>query len=240
MKTLLITSALVATACSAFATTVVVPNGSFQTPVVAGINPYFVQFPADIAGVSGAWERYNTFNAVYEPGRYGVIPTGLDGNQAATASATFGGGIFQEIAPYNGSGNPDLYWQAGTYTMTIGVFMRSDNLPRTSGSDPTAGLDLRFYYRTADQAPANVLASSIVLRGGPVSATAINDFTVSYTIAAGSAEVGKPIGIWLTPSVGALGDWGVDNVRLDFTAVPEPSVVVLGGLGLLGLLRRRR
>ena len=32
----------------------------------------------------------------------------------------------------------------------------------------------------------------------------------------------------------------VDDVRLDVTPIPEPSMALLGGLGLLGLLRRRR
>jgi hypothetical protein len=31
-----------------------------------------------------------------------------------------------------------------------------------------------------------------------------------------------------------------DNVRLDYVAIPEPSAALLGGLGLLALLRRRR
>jgi hypothetical protein len=31
-----------------------------------------------------------------------------------------------------------------------------------------------------------------------------------------------------------------DNVRLDYAAIPEPSAALLGGLGLLALLRRRR
>lgn len=40
--------------------------------------------------------------------------------------------------------------------------------------------------------------------------------------------------------VAAGGTSRVDNFLISGTAIPEPSAVVLGGLGLLGLLRRRR
>ena len=33
---------------------------------------------------------------------------------------------------------------------------------------------------------------------------------------------------------------GLDNVAVSVTAIPEPSAALLGGLGLLALLRRRR
>jgi MYXO-CTERM domain-containing protein len=33
---------------------------------------------------------------------------------------------------------------------------------------------------------------------------------------------------------------GTDGVYLNYAAVPEPSAALLGGLGLLALLRRRR
>ena len=38
----------------------------------------------------------------------------------------------------------------------------------------------------------------------------------------------------------AAGGWRVDKLEVTFTQVPEPSVALLGGLGLLGLLLRRR
>jgi hypothetical protein len=44
-----------------------------------------------------------------------------------------------------------------------------------------------------------------------------------------------------TNTTGGSPDWAVDNITLsNVTVVPEPSVALLGGLSLLGLLRRRR
>lgn len=39
---------------------------------------------------------------------------------------------------------------------------------------------------------------------------------------------------------GATGSATIDNVSIDISVIPEPRVALLGGLGLLGLLRRRR
>ena len=68
--------------------------------------------------------------------------------------------------------------------------------------------------------------------------------TITYTrsgadlIAAGIQYVG-----WITDNPGAPNLNGSTQVKIDnfsLTAVPEPAAALLGGLGLLGLLRRRR
>ncbi|MCU0797253.1 MAG: PEP-CTERM sorting domain-containing protein [Akkermansiaceae bacterium] len=68
--------------------------------------------------------------------------------------------------------------------------------------------------------------------------------TITYTrsgddlLAAGINYVG-----WITDNAGAPNLNGSQQVKIDnfsLTAVPEPAVTLLGGLGLLGILRRRR
>jgi hypothetical protein len=231
--------ALAMLASAAQAINVPVPNGSFETPNKVGAAPYYANFPLNAPNVFGAWEQdATTFNAVYEAGRYGVIPTGLAGAQAATLSATASSGIYQDTVDYAGTGDASLYWQAGqTYKLTIGIFMRSDNAPVAASV-----LDLRMFYRPADAGPANVLATTTVTRAtSPLSTSAITDYDVTYTVPLGSPAIGKPIGIWITPTAPVpinQGDWGVDNLRLD--VVPEPATGLLALLGGACLLRRRR
>ena len=114
--------------CATAATTVPVPNGSFETPNVTGIAPYFAEHTASGTPIIGTWVRYGGFAAVVEGGRYGVSPIGLDGTQFGDQTASGGSGVFQDIAPYDGSGSAAQYWQADTiYSFTVGVFTRSDN-----------------------------------------------------------------------------------------------------------------
>lgn len=61
--------------------------------------------------------------------------------------------------------------------------------------------------------------------------------TVVFTATAGHPSIGNGLKIRLTN--GNTGNQTIyDNVRLD--VIPEPSAVLLGGLGALALLRRRR
>ena len=189
---------------------VTVPNGSFEFPATAGA----VDFPNDAAGVTGAWESSGLgFRGVFRPGVFpggpGCAPTGLHGLNAGTISDA---GIFQDAAPFNGTGNSDLYWQGGkTYTLTVGLSLRPDTTAPQSGRT----LGLRFYYRTADQAGANVLANKTITAGtAQVNNWEITEQILTYTVPFGAPEVGKPIGLWF-PAMGGYGDWTIDNVRLD-------------------------
>ncbi len=51
----------------------------------------------------------------------------------------------------------------------------------------------------------------------------------------------KDIAIFMQPVWGANAAQAyIDNVSVTTTPIPEPSAALMGGLGLLGLLRRRR
>jgi hypothetical protein len=218
-------------------TTVTVPNASFESPNVTGISPYFTQFTLSSTPIIGTWVRYGTgsFAAAVEGGRYGVSPSGLDGTQFSDQSARAGTGVFQDIAPYDGSGLANQYWQADMmYSFTVGVFSRSDN--PVVGTDR---LDIKLYSRTSISAPADVHGGVSVL-GSAVATGSLTDFTFTYTTLASDPFIGKPIGIWFDSVSGVSKDWGYDNVRLSFAPVPEVSSLASGALGSLLFLRRRR
>lgn len=237
------------------AQTIAVGNSSFQTPAVTA-SPYYQAFPADAPNVFGAWEQFgNQFKAVYQTANYGGTLTnaagsnGVDGTQAATIGAATGaGGLFQDLTNYTTPDPTQVFALGQTYTLTVGVGRRADSLPAIGSQ-----LTLRLYYRTADQAAANVLVSLPLTVGttaglGVITGSGVlTDFSVSYTVPVDSAAIGKPIGIFFditTPStVSTTGDFAVDNVRL-VASVPEPTTMATVGLGIFGLggyaLRRRR
>ena len=199
------------------AATITVPNASFESPNVTGISPFYQQFPTAFS--IGDWVRYTSFHAVVEGGRYGLSPTGLAGTQFGDVTGGTGGGVYQDTAPYDGSGSADLYWQAGrTYTLTVGAFLRSDNAP-----GPGRKVEVRLFYRPAQGGSANVLSTRTLTVGtDALSGNALTDYTVTWTVAAGAPEVGQPIGIWFTAVAGgsgATGDWGFDDLRLQMTAL---------------------
>ena len=221
--------------CATAATTVPVPNGSFETPNVTGIAPYFAEHTASGTPIIGTWVRYGGFAAVVEGGRYGVSPIGLDGTQFGDQTASGGSGVFQDIAPYDGSGSAAQYWQADTiYSFTVGVFTRSDNAVAA-----TDRMDIKLYSRTAINAGPDVHGLLSVF-GSNVTSGSLTDVSFNVTTQATDAFIGRPIGVWFDSVSGGVGDWGYDNVRLSFTPVPEASSLMSAALGVLVLFRRRR
>ncbi|RYD48913.1 MAG: hypothetical protein EOP85_02630 [Verrucomicrobiaceae bacterium] len=219
------------------ATMVTVPNASFETPNVTGTDPYFTQYTLSSTPIVGSWVRYGAsgFAAVVEGGRYGALPIGLSGTQFSNQSARGATGVFQDIAPYDGSGLSSQYWQADmTYSFTVGVFTRSDN-PVTA----TTRLDIKLYSRANINAAADVHGGVSVL-GSAVNSSSLTDFSFTYTTSASDTFIGQPIGIWFDSINGSGQDWGYDNVRLSFDPVPEVSSLMAGMMGGVLLLRRRR
>ncbi len=118
-----------------------------------------------------------------------------------------------------------------TYTLTVGVGYRKD-LPGLGFSFPGYGIEL--------WAGSTKLASDYDAgHGGTGAATPASDqwkdavitYTSPSSVTADALEI-RLIGYGIQTNY--------DNVRLDGTLVPEPSTALLGGLGMLALLRRRR
>lgn len=118
-----------------------------------------------------------------------------------------------------------------TYTLTVDIGQESSFTGslasfRFFGSTSGIGIALSNLNGTAE------LTNLAPSRGGYL----LNQ-TFTYTaLASGDPFAGQTIGIALVgPSTGQI---LFDNVRFD--VVPEPSALLLGGLGTLALLRRRR
>ena len=221
---------------NALAAMIDVPNASFESPD-ASADPYYAGIPADDGSTVGQWLGYGQFYAVVKsggPNGYNVSPSGIVGSQFGDHNASAGTGVFQDTAPYDGTGDSDLYWQPGSYTLTVGLFSREDN---PVGADDE--LSLKLFYRVGGTRSGNATGGTLgttVLTGDELSTSELTDYTVQVNVQPGADAVGLPIGIWLDSTSGSVGDWAYDNVRLEFSAVPEPSTVMLGGLAVLALL----
>jgi hypothetical protein len=222
---------LPAAAASAHAASIAIPNASFEEPATAN----FALIADDDNAATGAWLKYNAFGAVVNAASGGnpwnYAPSGILGQQYGNLEAK-AGGLFMDAAAYDGSGATDLYWKPGTYTLTVGVFGRIDNQPSASSA-----FSLNLFKRDTRTTGLAVLAATTVT-SSQIRPDALTDFSVTLDVPEGAAYAGQPIGIWFQGLGGASGDWGYDNVRLDY--VPEPGSGMLVLTAAVGLLRRRR
>lgn len=222
---------LPAAAASARAASIAVPNASFEQPATAN----YTLIADDDNAATGAWLKYNAFGAVINATSGGnpwnYSPAGIVGQQYGNLEAK-SGGLFMDTAAYDGTGAADLYWKPGTYTLTVGVFGRIDNQPSASSA-----FSLNLFKRDTRTTGLAVLAATTVT-SSQIRPDALTDISVTLDVPEGAAYAGQPIGIWFQGLGGASGDWGYDNVRLDY--VPEPGSGMLVLTAAAGLLRRRR
>lgn len=193
----------------------------------------------------------NTFDRLSTAGGFG--PNGTRIGLASTVSAA------REIA---GTSKAVLWTISEAGTLTVGYYL--DNTVNASFRPGIQGLyDATDGIATTAAGVQSALNGFVGLSGvtattiptphpeslntgaGGVGAPAVW-FTTTYVIEPGSPAIGKAVAVGFHSAWSGTGGYifgseaGANEVVLEFVPIPEPSVALLGALGLLGLLRRRR
>lgn len=232
----LVASAMALLALPAGAATIAVTNHSFESnsvgdgSFVTGATGWTVisNNPGQSNGVT-----YNPPTSWFSTAGGNNTPTGGDGRNVFSVSVNAGLGF---VNVYRGLSQrfaaTDI--TAGTiYTMTVAV---GDFLGR---APLDFQLDLAYFDGTTNVILASYFGAAAVLTDDR-----LNDFSVSFTALPGQAYLGQDLVIQIRGDQRADGlgqNVAFDNVRLTSEiAIPETSTALLGGLGLMVLLRRRR
>jgi hypothetical protein len=119
------------------------------------------------------------------------------------------------------------------YQLTVAVGNRM-NFVSATGNESTFGL-----YVGGDAAAGGTLVAESVVDAFPIPVGTFEDFTLTYTT--GAAPPTGDLYIALSSGGGNRGHF--DNIRLDASAIPEPStlaMVLMAGIGVMCAVRRRR
>lgn len=218
------------------AASIAIPNGSFESPST---------LPVGVSTAIDSWQKAAQ-PAYFNPATFGFTWDQTAGIFYDTNPYANRDGIqcaymlsFPQVALYQDatSGLNATYGVGQSYTFTLGLFGKSLNANNS--------IQLSLYYRDAGNNPVTI-GSPTTITYNPATfplTTPLNlvDYSVTVpTVQAGDAWAGKNIGIMVQISSSDFtgGYWDMDNARL--TTVPEPAVVSLLGLGVCGLVFRRR
>lgn len=201
-----------------------VVNYSFEDDVapVGGVNQFVPTGWSSFGQIGGSdIGSQNPTNGQFSPNN--PFPFPAQGNQFAYVNVfpenpNPSSGIFQDL----GALQPNTI-----YTLTVAIGSRADRINSPgiislySGFDPVGG--------------------TLLATGGGIPAiqNTWEDYTISFTT---GSIVSDNLIISLSVLPAGTIQAAFDNVRLDATAVPEPSTVAmlaLGGLAAVGLVRRR-
>ncbi len=206
-------------------------NGSFEESNGAnGTNAGFGWVSAN--GFADVFDVYSHTTAVwYAPGS---APAGAGEWYFHTVGlgAIPSGGIVEQsitLSDFSSSGNID----AGNVTFDFSAQIAGYQV----GGD-TAILELVFLDAASSQVGSTVTLDGTT--GGADGITNTFDLFSSAGTVPANAETARVQILQATAGSSNGNDNYVDLVALDITTVPEPSTFVLGILGLLGFLRRRR
>jgi len=203
--------ALFVATSGAWAGNVTVLNNNFALPSEAN--------GATSAGITD-WTYFQT--GVYNPTGTTAFPGGVPNGEVQVGWANAGGDFYQVL-----SGTGDDLAANTTYTLTVDV-----GLQNIEGLTISPIVDL--YAGTT-------LMGSLTLSspGGSIPTSGNWDlWTLTVNSANYGGEVGEPLEIYLAS---ATTQTDFANVSLNATSnVPEPAMFMLVGVGLLGLVTRRR
>jgi hypothetical protein len=230
-------TAFAAAVISAHGASVLINNHSFETPAQANDGNFVATGSG--TGVFNSWNYVVQNGGSFED--FGIENPGGGAYTGATGGGTPGGadginvvflnqdnsGLFAGIFQNVGSLQPNT-----EYTMTIAIGQRLD---RTNGS-----VEFGLYGATTGAtdiwATGTALGTATQVSNTPGS---FQDFSVTFTTGA-IVSNDLYVAARYTETGANLIQASLDNFRLDATVIPEPSVALLGGFGVLALLRRRR
>ena len=180
-----------------------------------------------------------------------TIPTTRGGTLGGSASATWlagveTGGWGQRDYGDNNVATPTSsnflsFTPVSSQTYTVQVTIDTTPL---GGADPGGTNSWITVGFTSSQHNWNGADGATIDTGHLVRWNSNQVATITYTVngadlvAAGIQYVG-----WITDRAGTVNLSGASHVKIDnfsLTAIPEPNAALLGGLGMLALLRRRR
>ena len=179
------------------------------------------------------------------------VPTTRSGTLGGSASATWqagveAGGWGQRDYGDNNVATPTssnflVFTPVSSQTYT--VQMTIDTTP-LGGADPGGTNSWFTVGFTSSQHNWNGVDSATIDTGHLVRFNSNQVTTITYTVSGADlvAASVQYVG-WITDRAGAVNLGGLSEIKIDnfsLTAVPEPSAALLGGLGMLALLRRRR
>jgi hypothetical protein len=179
----------------------------------------------------------NTY-LINKTGPSGITATNVTGNQ------------FLFFEPYFDGGNSYVYqntsqaFAAGTYTMTVDIGYGLG--AATDGGNATANFQLLSYDVISDTYNYTVGAAATTVSAATLAGHygSLQSYTYTLNLDGSEGIIGDDVVIFLQAQTTTPGIWqnvSYDNVRLDFSPIPEPSSVamLLGGIGTLTLRRRR-
>lgn len=217
---------MVASAGTAAAASILIPNFSFESPDIVFASPLVDNWTKLQNGVD---PQTGTFDNTPE-GDVDHIDN-ADGAQVAFVFGVPGAGLVQDLT------SPDAKFEIGmAYTLTAGFV--------AGGGGMVEGtvIQLALYYRDASNGISIVAVNPVTftLAAFP-NRTHLSEYAITTPVVqGGDAWAGKAIGVGILAGDEHVGGyWDVDNVRLT-SAVPEPTSVILLAAGAGLLLRRRR
>ncbi|MFC7337794.1 PEP-CTERM sorting domain-containing protein [Haloferula chungangensis] len=171
----------------------------------------------------------------------GVATSGTNGAFFGITSSPNSNNI-DGSALYNNAGNTDgpaIGLQVGTGRSAPGGSLSADySFDMANGNGSFTDLSNAFIDDTTDGYSIFVKYADAGLDTTAVTITSVGletELNFSTTQAIAYSTFSSAV----TPNVSAQGG-AIDLSRIEITTIPEPSIMALGSIGLLGLLRRRR